>query len=89
MRRTVWRQRCFVMLISGWYVFVYLYRWSGNRAIVVGIIFLAAEVGLLGVALFSRLSKLGQQVDELGGRRGGPVDERGAAAAARRTRLTR
>jgi hypothetical protein len=40
----------FVMLISAWYVFVYLYRWEWNRAIVAGIIFLAAEVGLLGAA---------------------------------------
>jgi hypothetical protein len=64
-----------VMLISGWYVFVYLYRWEWNRALVAGIIFLAAEIGLLGAALFSRLNKLGQQVDELGSSRG-PVDER-------------
>ena len=76
MKRIGLASALFVMLISGWYVFVYLYRWEWNRAIVAGIIFLAAEVGLLGAALFSRLTKLGQQVDELGGRRRGPVDER-------------
>ncbi len=65
-----------VMLVSGWYVFVYLYRWEWNRAIVAGIMFLAAEIGLLGAALFDRLSKLGQRVDEIGGRHRGPVDER-------------
>ena len=49
-----------VMAVAGWYVFVYLYRWEWNRAIVAGIIFLAAEIGLLGAALVDRLSKLGR-----------------------------
>jgi hypothetical protein len=64
-----------VMLLAGWYVFVYLYRWEWNRAVVAGIIFLAAEIGLLGAALFDRLGKLGARIDEIGGRRG-VVDER-------------
>lgn len=54
-----------VMAISGWYVFVYLYRWEWNRALVAGIIFLAAEIGLLGAALLDRLAKLGRRLDEL------------------------
>ena len=37
-----------VMAAAGWYVFVYLYRWEWNRAIVAGVIFLAAEIALLG-----------------------------------------
>ncbi len=64
-----------VMAVSGWYVFVYLYRWEWNRAIVAGIIFLAAEVGLLGAALLDRLSKLGHRMDELD-RRDAATEER-------------
>jgi hypothetical protein len=54
-----------VMAVSGWYVFVYLYRWEWNRAIVAGIIFIAAEIGLLGAALLDRMTKLAQRVDAL------------------------
>jgi hypothetical protein len=64
-----------VMAVSGWYVFVYLYRWEWNRAIVAGIIFLAAEIGLLGAALVVRLSKLGHRMDELD-RRDAATEER-------------
>jgi hypothetical protein len=61
-----------VMGASGWYVFVYLYRWEWNRALVSGIIFLAAEIGLLGAALFDRLSKLDRKIDDLDSRRSEP-----------------
>jgi hypothetical protein len=64
-----------VMAVSGWYVFVYLYRWEWNRAIVAGIIFLAAEIGLLGGALLDRFSKLGHRLDELD-RRDAATEER-------------
>ena len=64
-----------VMAVAGWYVFVYLYRWEWNRAIVAGVIFLAAEIGLLGAALLDRLSKLGHRMDELD-RRDAATEER-------------
>lgn len=54
-----------VMAASGWYVFVYLYRWEWNRAVVSGIIFLAAEVALLGALLLDRLGRVGRRVDGL------------------------
>src|SRR5262245_476441 len=54
-----------VMLASGWYVFVYLYRWEWNRALVSGLIFLAAEIGLLAALVLERLAKLGRRVDGL------------------------
>jgi hypothetical protein len=54
------------MAAAGWYVFVYLYRWEWNRAIVAGVIFLAAEVALLGSMIINRLSALGRRVDALG-----------------------
>ena len=54
-----------VMAAAGWYVFVYLYRWEWNRALVSGIIFLAAEVGLLATLMLERLDKLGRRVENL------------------------
>ena len=54
-----------VMAASGWYVFVYLYRWEWNRAVVSGIIFLAAEAALLGALVLERLGRLGRRVDGL------------------------
>ena len=53
-----------VMVAAGWYVFVYLYRWEWNRALVSGIIFLAAEVALLGALVLERLARLGQCLTE-------------------------
>ena len=54
-----------VMAAAGWYVFVYLYRWEWNRALVSGIIFLAAEIGLLATLVLERLNKLGRRVDNI------------------------
>lgn len=48
---------------SGAYVFVYLYRWEWNRALVSGVIFLATEVGLVGWLLVDRLRRLEQRLD--------------------------
>jgi hypothetical protein len=53
----------FIALIAaGFYVFVYLYRWEWNRALVAGIIFLAAEIGLLCALLFERMKRLEQTI---------------------------
>ena len=54
-----------VMAAAGWYVFVYLHRWEWNRAIVSGVIFLAAEVGLLGALVLDRVARLYRRVDAL------------------------
>ncbi|MEO7836859.1 MAG: hypothetical protein ABIS21_04390 [Acidimicrobiales bacterium] len=43
---------------SGAYLFVYLYRWEWNRAIIAGVFFLAAEIALVAAAVLSRLSAL-------------------------------
>jgi len=63
-------QRLLVMLLAvvtlaltGGYLFVYLYRWEWNRAIISGIIFLAAEVAVIGWALNNKLNELGRSVD--------------------------
>lgn len=40
---------------SGFYVFFYLERWEWNRALISGILFLAAEIGLIGASILGRL----------------------------------
>ena len=57
-RRRARSRSLVVMAAAGWYVFVYLYRWEWNRALVSGIIFLAAEIGLLGALVLERLATL-------------------------------
>lgn len=61
---------------SGGYLFVYLYRWEWNRALISGVIFLAAEVAVVGWALNSKLTEVAQQVDGARARRiGAHLDE--------------
>jgi hypothetical protein len=50
------------LITAGFYVFVYLYRWEWNRALVAGIIFLAAEIALLCALLFERIKRLEQTI---------------------------
>jgi hypothetical protein len=54
-----------VMAAAGWYVFVYLHRWEWNRAIVSGVIFLAAEVALVGALMLDRLARLTRRVEAI------------------------
>jgi hypothetical protein len=43
------------LVASGIYLFLYLYRWEWHRALVAGVIFVAAEVGLATAAILDRL----------------------------------
>jgi hypothetical protein len=52
-----------VMVASGAYFFVYLYRWEWNRALVSAAIFIAAEIGLLGALLADRLARVQRRLD--------------------------
>jgi hypothetical protein len=45
------------------YLFVYLYRWEWNRAIVAGIFVLIAEIALIGSLLLSRLQGAAAKID--------------------------
>ncbi len=69
-------RKAFVALIafvtlaaSGTYMFVYLYRWEWNRALISGVIFLAAEIAVIGWVLNSRVTDLGHRVDDMRTRR--------------------
>lgn len=48
---------------SGGYVFIYLYRWEWNRAVISGVIFLAAEIAIIGWALNNKLNDIGHRGD--------------------------
>jgi hypothetical protein len=50
------------LIAAGFYVFVYLYRWEWNRALVAGMIFLAAEIALFSALLFERMKRLEQEI---------------------------
>ncbi len=51
---------------SGIYVFVYLYRWEWNRALISAAIFLAAEMAALGWILIGKLDALEVDLDSVG-----------------------
>ena len=59
-----------VLASSGVYVFVYLVRWEWNRAMFAALLFVAAEVVLLGAVVLDRLRNLSSQVESL--KRGDP-----------------
>jgi len=63
-----------VLVASGVYVIVYLYRWEWNRAVMSGIFFLAAEVALIGTAIVTRLRALERQVGTGNGSPPSPED---------------
>jgi hypothetical protein len=55
-----------VLVTSGIYLLVYLYRWEWNRALISGLFFVAAEVALATGALMRRMDRVERRVDDLG-----------------------
>jgi hypothetical protein len=45
-----------MLVVSGLYLVVYLYRWEWNRALVAGVFFLASEIAVVGMAVLDRLA---------------------------------
>jgi hypothetical protein len=60
---------------SAWWMFLYLSRWEWHRAITAGIFVIAAELGLVGGAILTRLGRLEERVDRLAASRPAAVDE--------------
>jgi hypothetical protein len=54
---------------SATYMFVYLYRWEWNRALISGVFFLAAEIAVIGWFLNSKVTDVGRRVDDARTRR--------------------
>lgn len=53
-----------VLMSSGIYVFVYLYRWEWNRALFAGMLFIATEVALATAMLTDKLRGLKSSMPE-------------------------
>jgi hypothetical protein len=79
------------MTASGWYVAIYLARWEWNRALIAGVIFIAAEVALLGVLLIDRMARLDRRIDQLAasGSRSKRIDDPGDPAESGHLRAPR
>jgi hypothetical protein len=52
-----------VLMGSGAYIGVYLYRWEWNRALIAGMFFVIAEVGLGLALVLNRLGRLEERLD--------------------------
>ena len=52
-------------LTSGAYLFVYLYRWEWNRAVMAGLFFVAAEVGLATAAILERIKSIEKSISQI------------------------
>jgi hypothetical protein len=64
MRRAGWVVAGLTLAASGAYVFVYLYRWEWNRALMSSALFIAAEVALVAMVLGRRLGGIERRLDE-------------------------
>jgi hypothetical protein len=53
------------LLVATWYFLAYLAWWEWNRAVIAGILVLAAEIGLVALVLLSRLDRLSRGDDQL------------------------
>ncbi|GAA4740755.1 hypothetical protein GCM10023328_22430 [Modestobacter marinus] len=58
MKKLSWALAVVTLLASGGYVLVYVYRWEWHRAQLVGILFLAALVGMCTAVVLRRLNRL-------------------------------
>jgi hypothetical protein len=54
-----------VLVASGAYFLVYLYRWEWIRALVAGVFFLAAAIAVVASVVLRRLSAIEERLDEL------------------------
>ncbi|NEW49175.1 hypothetical protein GV792_03845 [Nocardia cyriacigeorgica] len=52
------------LIATGTYVFVYLYRWEWNRAILTATLFIAAEIALVAMVLTKRLRAIQRDLGE-------------------------
>jgi hypothetical protein len=55
-----------VIASSGAYLFIYLYRWEWNRAVIAGIIFIAAEIALAAGLILDKVRNIDEKIAEMG-----------------------
>ena len=68
-----------VLVTSGTYLLVYLYRWEWNRALISGLFFVAAEVALATGTLMRRFDRIERRLDDVDASRGEPRASRSSA----------
>jgi uncharacterized coiled-coil protein SlyX len=51
-----------MLLATGLYFFIYLWRWEWNRALIAGILFVATEVAMATATILDRLHVLGSRL---------------------------
>lgn len=54
------------LIATGTYVFVYLYRWEWNRAILTATLFIAAEIALVAMVLIKRVRAIERRLGDTG-----------------------
>src|SRR5688500_15073276 len=52
-------------VMAGAYLFVYLFRWEWNRALMAGMFLLAAEIGLVAAAILERMKAIEQRISQI------------------------
>lgn len=65
-KRLGWVMAAVTLAASGAYVFVYLYRWEWNRALMASALFIAAEIGLVAMMLARRMAAIERRLDNDG-----------------------
>ena len=55
----------FAFLMAGAYLVVYLFRWEWNRAIMAGLFFIAAEIGLAAAAILERVKSIETRISQI------------------------
>ncbi|MGY1608454.1 MULTISPECIES: hypothetical protein [unclassified Geodermatophilus] len=85
MKKLSWILAAAVLVASGGYVLVYVYRWEWHRALLVGVLFLAALVGFTAALVLRRIGRVeralsasagGHPPDPLRRLRAAPVEPR-------------
>jgi HAMP domain-containing protein len=65
-RRLAYVMLAMVIAASGAYLFIYLYRWEWNRAVIAGIFLIAAGMALAAGMLFERMNRIEEKIEALG-----------------------
>jgi hypothetical protein len=63
-KRFAYASAILALLFSGVYMFVYLYRWEWNRALMAGVIFIAAEIAIGVAAVLERVKAIEKRLSE-------------------------
>ncbi|HEY7873821.1 MAG TPA: hypothetical protein VIG64_01740 [Actinomycetota bacterium] len=53
-----------VLVASGTYLFVYLYRWEWNRAVIAGVFVIAAEIAIAATLILGKLATMEQRMQD-------------------------